>query len=114
MDIEMTPSIREYVEKKVNNLEKYIEPVDPSVQAWVEVAKTTNHHHKGNIFGVELQVRLPHVDKAVIAKVEKDDLYAAIDEVHDEMKRELTKIKGRKISLIKRGGRMIKKILRLN
>lgn len=63
----------------------------------VEVGKTTGHHHKGQIFFCEAHVRAPGV--AVIRTREEDeDLYTAIDEVHDELQRQLVDLKEKRIS----------------
>lgn len=111
-NIDLTSTIKDYAEKKVESLEKFIlNPVDPSIQAWIEVGKTTMHHQTGDIFRAEIQIQLPHIEKIVYTESKKDDLYAAIDEAQEEMKRELCKIKGKKISLIRRGGRLLKKFI---
>ena len=111
LNIELTPQIRDYVDKKVNGLEKFIHRVDESVQAWVEVSKTTNHHQKGDVFRVYIQIHLPHYAKGVRAEATHESLNAAIDDAHDQIKLELEKAKEKKISLARRGSRLFKKIL---
>lgn len=110
-NFELTPEINDYINKKIGGLEKFIEFAGSSAQIWVEVGRTTKHHRTGNIFRAEIQIRLPHWDKGVRAEAENYDLYAAIDEAREEMKRELGKIKDKKISLIRKGARFFKKII---
>ncbi len=111
-NIELTPAIKAYIEEKIGSLKKFIRVRDPdSTQAWVEVGMTTRHHHSGNIFRAEIQFRLPRFDKGIRTESNQSDLYAAIDVARDRMKRELLKIKGRKMSLVKRGARAIKNLI---
>ncbi|MEK7069837.1 MAG: ribosome-associated translation inhibitor RaiA [Patescibacteria group bacterium] len=110
-NFELTPSIREYVEKRVNGLEKFIRVTDESVQAWVEIGKTTNHHNKGDIFRAEIQIRIPHCGKGVRAEATHQTLNEAIDDAHDKMKLELEKVKDRKVSLMRKGARAIKNLI---
>lgn len=111
-NIEITPTIRDYVEKRINGLEKFIHhAVDDSVQAWVEVGRTTRHHQTGNVFRAEMQIRVPRYEQGIRAEATCDDLYAAIDEAHDELKLELEKVKSKKISLVRKGARLFKRLI---
>lgn len=110
-NFELTPAIREYAEKKVNGLEKFIRMTDESVQAWVEVGKTTNHHNKGEIFRAEIQIHIPHCGRGVRSESSCETLNEAIDGAHDKIKLELEKIKDKKISLARRGARAIKRMI---
>ena len=66
-NFELTPAIREYAEKKVKGLEKF-RRMDESVQAWVEVGRTTAHHLKGDVYRAEIQIHIPHYGKGVRAE----------------------------------------------
>lgn len=110
-NFELTPALREYAEKRVNGLEKFIRRTDESVQAWVEVGRTTAHHGKGDIYRAEIQIHIPHYKKGVRAEDTRETLNEAIDGAHDKIKLELEKIKDRKISLVRRGARAFKKLI---
>jgi putative sigma-54 modulation protein len=111
-NIELTPAIRNYIDKKIGVLEKFLDNYnDTSVQVWVEIGMTTRHHHKGDIFRAEIQFHLPHFKKGARTEFSSSDLYAAIDGAHDEMKIELGKIKGRRSSLIRKGARLFKRFV---
>lgn len=111
-DMELTPSIKEYTEKKVYGLEKYA-PKDGNMtelQAWVDLGFSTKHHQSGDIFRAEIQFQLPGEPKMVRAESETSDLYASIDEAHEKMKLELRRKKDKKISFLRRGRESIKNL----
>jgi putative sigma-54 modulation protein len=110
-NMELTPAIRSYAEKKVQGLEKYApkEPNMPDMQVWVELGVTTKHQ-SGDIFRAEIQFQIPHEAKMIRAESQTSDMYAAIDEAHEEMKLELQKIKDKKVSSLRRGLGSIKNL----
>lgn len=108
---ELTPQIKDYVNKRINNLEKLIHYMDESVQVWVEIGRTTSHHLKGDIYRAEIQIHIPHYGKGVRAEAIQETLNEAIDGAHDKIKLELEKIKDKKISLVRRGARAFKKLI---
>jgi putative sigma-54 modulation protein len=107
-NMELTPAIKEYVEKRVAGIEKFLTNADAFVH--VEVGKTTNHHKQGNIFKAELAIRMTGVNAFALA--ESSDLYAAIDEAREQLVQELTHMKDRKQTLFKRGAISVKKLLK--
>jgi putative sigma-54 modulation protein len=107
--IELTPAISDYVHKKVSSLEKYLEK-GSDVVAQVEVGKSTQHHKSGEVFRAEVHLIGAGFD--LYAASEQTDLYAAIDVVKDEISRNLTHQKGKRFALARRGGRMVKDMMR--
>lgn len=108
-NLELTDALRDYATKRVTSLAKYIHG-NPETKASIEIGKTTNHHHSGEIFSAEVNL---HVGgKMFRAVVEKDDLYAAIDEVRESLFREITGNAGKTRTLFKRGGQIVKDTLR--
>jgi putative sigma-54 modulation protein len=108
-NIELTPAISAYVEKKLSALEKYFEGNVDAV-AQVEVGKTTQHHKSGEVFKAE--VRLIGGGLDIYAVSEQADLYAAIDLVKDETAHKLTHLKGKKEALHRRGARVVKDMMK--
>ncbi len=108
-NFEITPSIRTYLQNKLNVVDKFL-PNDESIFADVELAQTTKHHHKGDIFRAEVNLTMP--GQLIRAVAEKWDLRVAIDAVKDELQREITMNKEKNISLYRRGARLLKKLLR--
>ena len=108
-NLEITPAIAEYIEKKVNMLEKYFSGTS-EVLVNVEVGKTTRHHKSGDIFRAELQIVVNGDDYYVYT--ETDDLYAAIDIVKDDMARELSSRRKKTLRLLRKGAAQVKLLLK--
>ena len=106
--IELTQAITDYVHEKVSALEKYVK--NPDAVAQVEVGRTTAHHKSGDIFKAEVHVTGDGLDLYAVS--EHSDLYAAIDEVKDEIVRNTVSEKGKRQTLTRRGGQMVKDMLR--
>ncbi|MBI5799007.1 MAG: ribosome-associated translation inhibitor RaiA [Candidatus Yonathbacteria bacterium] len=110
-NIELTSAIENYVEEKIWSVEKFAMPHEnenPVVE--VEIGKTTNHHEHGDVFRAE--VNLSVRGKHFRATSEKDDLYAAIDDMRNELVRELSSHKDKTRTLVRKGAGMIKNMLR--
>ena len=110
--MELTAAIQLYVEKKFNLFHKLVakQEAKDAVLAKVELGRTSKHHHSGEMFKAEAHMKVGK--NAFNASATKEDLYAAIDEVKDELEREITSKKDRTITLKTRGARKIKKILK--
>ena len=82
-NIETLPVPLVYVDEKMKGVEKFAIPhenEDPVVS--VEIGKTTNHHQSGDVFRAEVNMKVR--GKHFRATSEKDDLYAAIDDMRNE------------------------------
>jgi len=109
--MKLTPAINTYVEEKVNRLHKFIVVTDPeSVYADVEIGKTSKHYQDGEVFRAEINVHI--AGKLLRAVSEKDDLYAAIDEIKDEAARQINSEKGKERTMTKKGESKLKGILK--
>ena len=93
-NLELTPAIKEYVETKMNMLNKYLHGLGP-VLCEFEVSLTTNHHLKGEIFKGEANLSFPG-QMLRVEKTEKD-LYKAIDKVKDHLAPMIKKYKETKL-----------------
>ncbi len=107
--ISSSQAINEYVDKRLSKISKIIGN-DPSIQCDVELAKTSNHHNKGDIFRAEIHI--VGAGKNLYAASEKSDLYTAIDDVQGEIRRELKSKKDKDVSLIRRGGAQVKAMMK--
>ena len=105
----LTPSIGSYLQEKLNALDKFL-PNDESIFADVELAKTTRHHHKGDIFKAEVNLKMP--GRLIRAVAEEWDLRVAIDTVKDELQRKIIISKEKNISLYRKGARFFKNLLK--
>jgi len=110
-NIEITDAISAYVEEKIESVEKFVVAHQKEeVLADVEIGKTTNHHNSGDVFRAEVMIRVR--GKQFRAVSQKDDLYTAIDDVRNELIREINSTKGKERTLVRRGAGMIKNLLR--
>ena len=78
--ISLTPSISDYVNKRMESVNKFMEN-DPSAICSFEVGKTTQHHKRGDVFRAEAHIVAAKRD--IYVDSEQSDLYAAIDAVRD-------------------------------
>jgi len=108
-NIDLTDDIRNYVNKKIQKIEEIIGD-DPTLLIEVEVGRTTAHHQNGDIFRAEINLNIRN--KQYRSEAEKDTLYSAIDEAQEEILQIETKEKSKKISIIRRGGRTLKDLIK--
>jgi putative sigma-54 modulation protein len=109
--LEMTPAIGSYIDEKLSNIERFINATDESsVIADLEIGKTTEHHKSGEIFKAELNLQI--AGQLLRAVATKEDLYAAIDEIKDEMIMQINTSHKKKNTMIRKGGRAVKNLLR--
>jgi len=93
-NLNLTPALNQYIEEKIGSLSKFLKnyEIDSEIQARVEVARSTRHHHGGNVFMAEINLNLP--DKTLRSVAEKEDIRLAVNKVRDEMRQEIKKYKG--------------------
>ncbi|MFA5840767.1 MAG: ribosome-associated translation inhibitor RaiA [Candidatus Paceibacterota bacterium] len=111
--MELTEAIKDYVLKRVTNLDKLLSGIEKrggEVNANFEVVKTTNHHKAGEIFHASCKINLD--GKSFFGESDHEDLYSAIDEVKETLFSEISKSKDRKQTLFKRGASSVKKMLK--
>ena len=106
----LTPSIAEYVQKKLSGLDKVIDKNDESAIASVEVGVKTKHHQHGDIFFAEVKLHVSGGD--FYAMAEGSDLYSAIDEVKDEIISEVNSHRSRRRKFLRHGQAMVKNIMK--
>lgn len=124
-NLKLTSSITKYLEEKIKSLEKFAKVLinkknsknflgkkKSAAEAWVEVGKTTFHHQKGEIFRTELQLKI--AGRELRAEAISKNIFSAINEVKDEMERQIKKYKGKIKIKYQRGARKLKKDLRIS
>jgi ribosomal subunit interface protein len=108
-NIELTPAISDYLDKKFSAFDKFVKE-EGSATCQVEVGKTTKHHKSGDVFRAEVNLRIS--GENYYAVCEKDDLYAAIDEVKDEILYQITSRKDKNETLMKKSALRVKNLLK--
>ena len=110
-NLALTPAIKEYIEKKIAPLGRFLQKESASAiknkkvlasshrelkdrVIFIEIARTTRHHRHGNIFYAEATLEL---DKETLRAEHSDyDIRVAIDKVRDKFKKEIIKHKEKK------------------
>jgi putative sigma-54 modulation protein len=112
-NIELTEAIKDYVFKRVTNLEKLLSSIEAKKgEAMVnfEVVKTTNHHKGGEIFHASCTIKI--AGEKFYGESDHEDLYSAIDEVKETLFNDIQKNKDRRQTLFRRGAMSVKKMLK--
>lgn len=108
-NITLTPGITDYVNSTLEKLSRFLGQ-DPSITCDVELARTTKHHQKGDIFKAEVHIISPDVE--AYATSENEDLNLAIADVRDEIENKLRSNKNKKISYMRRSGAKVKAMMK--
>ncbi|MCX6714914.1 MAG: ribosome-associated translation inhibitor RaiA [Candidatus Uhrbacteria bacterium] len=94
-NMDLTDAIKQYVEERAEVLEKLTSHFESTAELRVELGKTSQHHTSGPYYFAEFHMDVPGT--ILTAKAEGEDLYAVIDEVRDEIKRQLVDKKEKSI-----------------
>ena len=86
-NIEVTPALRDYVEKKVGRVEKYFSNT-PNATVYVNLKVYSDRTAK-----VEITIPMPNL--VLRAEEKNPDMYAAIDVIADKLERQIRKYKTR-------------------
>ncbi len=93
-NLDLTPALTDYVNEKLGTLQKFLDSVEggaAEVRAQVEVARTTNHHNKGEVYRVV--VNLDMGKNLARAEEEGFDVRAIVDVIRDTLQNEIVKFK---------------------
>lgn len=82
-----------YIEAKLSPLAKFVKHFDEAGDAeiWIEIARTTEHHKKGEVFKAAIDLRIPK--KVLHAEAYEEDIRTAIDQARDILRSEIEKYK---------------------
>jgi putative sigma-54 modulation protein len=94
-NITLTPAISEYIQKKMDMVEKFLSKTEVIVCDF-EIELTTNHHNKGEIFRAEVSLQI--TKELIWVDHTADDLYKAIDKVKDQLVDLIKKSKEKRLS----------------
>ena len=111
-NLRITAAIDAYARKKIDHLEKFLQPIGRPKDVFVEIQKTTMHRKKGPYFRCEVDIRLPK--KILRAEATAFDLYAAIDLVKDELERQGRAYRDKGKTKMLRGARAATEMIRLD
>lgn len=110
VNIELTDVISDYVDKKLQQVDRLIETNDDSVLCEVEIGTSTRHHQSGKIFRAEINLRVSGKNFRTVS--EKEDLYVAINEAKEDIIGALKSGKTKQRTRVRRGAGIIKNIIK--
>ena len=109
-EIELTKKLEEYIESKINSLNNILGKNDEERKCDFRIGKNSKSHLNGKIYFAEARVETPN--KAYGAKANAESINEAIDNLKDEIQTKIRRNKDKRDSLLKRGGRKIKSLLK--
>jgi len=106
---QITPQVREYLDKRLAAIEKFLDESDGVAICDVELEHAHAQQH-GRVYRAEINLNV----HGEFFRVEDwgESMNAAIDAVHDEILRRLRKGKTRHQNIVRRGGAMLKRMMR--
>ncbi len=90
-NLSLTDAIKSRIESKALALEKLTKDFEPAAELHIEVGKSTKHHSKGPFFVAEFQLCVP--GSQLRAVCEEENLYHAIGQARDQVRRQLKEYK---------------------
>ena len=106
----LTPALEDYVKEKLAHLNKLLPADHNSIRADIELAKITEHHKQGEVYRAEIHLHVGGQD--LYTSETAGTIFAAIDLVKDEMIHQLRTTNKKRLTLFKRGGRLLKQMLK--
>jgi ribosomal subunit interface protein len=93
INVDVTTALAEYTQNKIGGLVKFY---PETLRMDVELERTTQHHQKGeNLFRSSAKAFVP--GHSFYAEASAADLYGAIDILRDELKKEMSRFKTKKM-----------------
>ncbi|KKR09676.1 MAG: hypothetical protein UT37_C0013G0013 [Parcubacteria group bacterium GW2011_GWA2_39_18] len=111
-NLEVTQSVHEYVNKKVEDLAHFFSDNLENAKIFVEIGRTTQHHNKGDVFRAEITIKVG--GEPIRAEATAGEWHAAFDLAKEEMSLKVVKFKNKKDTLYKKGVRVLKNLIHLS
>ena len=93
-NIKLDDALIIWVEKKIGGLVKFLKNFEPAIiEAPGDIGKPSKHHKKGLVWYAEVNLKLP--GKLLRATDTNEDLRTAINQVKDELQRQIKKYLGK-------------------
>ncbi|PIR84052.1 ribosomal subunit interface protein [Candidatus Kaiserbacteria bacterium CG10_big_fil_rev_8_21_14_0_10_51_14] len=111
-DYEITPEVSSYLHERIATLEKFLAGEIHVVRCEVEVGRDAGRpRHGANIWFAEIRVMQPGM-KAVYARNNAASVNAAIDDVKEEVERQLLRDKKLHTRVLRKTGASVKRWMR--
>lgn len=111
-DYRLTPEIEAYVDMRVQTLERLLGEHAPVTRIEVEVGKDAGKsRHGANMYFAEIRVLSPGAD-VVYARNNSESVNGAVDDVKEEVERQLRKQKSFSMHYLRKSGALLKRLMR--
>lgn len=107
---ELPASISELAKRKLDNLTKYLGKGKEHARAYVDLGKETEAHQNGKIWRADINFDVD--GNRFYAKAVEESIEVAIDRSVGDLARELQTARKREQSLARKGGSIIKSLMR--
>jgi ribosomal subunit interface protein len=99
-----TEDIVEHVVKKIGSLERFLKSFekDGEITVFVEIARSTKHHKKGDVFYAEATFETTPGGKTIRATDTQADIRISVDNVKEKLKKEIRRYKDKLIQTRRR------------
>ena len=111
-DYQITPEIEAYLGQRIDSLSKLLTGFEDVARIEVEIGRDAGRpRHGANIWFAEMQVIVPGQER-VYARNNSESVNGAIDDVKEEVERQLRRERKIHIRLYRKGGALAKRLLR--
>src|SRR3989344_3418312 len=111
-DYQMTSETEEYLSGRLNALEKFVGEKPDLTRVEVELGRDAGRpRHGKNIYFAEMRVITPG-ENDVYARNNSESVNGAIDDVKEEVERQLRKRKRTNLYYLRKSGAMLKRLMR--
>lgn len=107
---EITPEVSAHANKKLLSLKKYLGKRDEVARAYVDIGKETEAHQNGKIWRTD--INLDYNGTRFYAKALEETVENAIDKAANELASELQTARKRELTMMRKGGAVIKSLVR--
>lgn len=109
---QLTPEVEAYLTQRIATLEKFVGDKTELVRYEVEVGRDAGGaRHGANMWFAEIRIVRPG-EPAAYARNNSESVNGAIDDVKEEMERQLRKHKQTQLSYARKSGALLKRLMR--
>ncbi len=109
---EMTPEVESYLGERLKSLEKFIGSAPDTVRCEVELGRDAGRpRHGANIWFAEISVMRPGRER-IYSRNNAEGVNAAIDDVKEEVERQLLRDRKLHRRIFRKGGAILKRMMR--
>ena len=110
-EYEMTQEVADYLDQRIASLSKLLAGSEDVARIEVEVGRDAGRpRHGANIWFAEISVIVPGQDR-IYARNNSESVNGAIDDVKEEVERQLRRERKLHIRLMRKGGALLKNLL---